>query len=302
MLQKRENGAVDLKRIRKLSDVEKELKEEERKRNHEDQQEHDEKMRDTPEESSGRANGTDAEALPYQDTSIQPSCTMYLNHLNERLTVTQLRLILQELCSRFGTILDLVVHDSLRRRGQAWVVYETVDEATKAIEALHGLELDGKRIGAQYAKGKSDAIAKRDGTYETQKRKREIERKLNAGLDMTSAILNKRRRLDQTTGAGATTTATTTTGALLSSQTGPSTEAPVVPHNVLLVQGLSEDATKEDLEGLFSSLAGYQQVRFIGAKRVAFVDFDTEQHAGAGLALDGRKVHGQPLQVQYSKK
>lgn len=56
-------------------------------------------------------------------------------------------------------------------RGQAFVVYNDISSATNALRSLQGFVLFEKPMDVQYAKGKSYAIAKEDGTYDEVKRK-----------------------------------------------------------------------------------------------------------------------------------
>lgn len=50
-------------------------------------------------------------------------------------------------------------------RGQAHIVYRDIQAATQAMRALQGFEFMGMEMQIQYAKTKSDTIAKLDGTF-----------------------------------------------------------------------------------------------------------------------------------------
>ncbi|KAI4133994.1 MAG: hypothetical protein LQ347_001892 [Umbilicaria vellea] len=50
-------------------------------------------------------------------------------------------------------------------RGQAHIVFRDIQTSTQAMRALQGFDFFGKEMKIQYAKGKSDTIAKLDGTY-----------------------------------------------------------------------------------------------------------------------------------------
>ncbi|KAL8789837.1 MAG: hypothetical protein Q9213_000905 [Squamulea squamosa] len=50
-------------------------------------------------------------------------------------------------------------------RGQAHIVFRDVQASTQAMRTLQGFDFFGKEMSIQYGKGKSDAIAKLDGTY-----------------------------------------------------------------------------------------------------------------------------------------
>merc|ERR1719379_2735625 len=69
---------------------------------------------------------------------------------------------------------------SLKRRGQAWIIFKESSSATNALRSLQGFPFYNKPMRINYARTKSDAVAKVDGTYvERAKRtvKREITRK-----------------------------------------------------------------------------------------------------------------------------
>merc|ERR1719343_1130977 len=54
---------------------------------------------------------------------------------------------------------------SLKRRGQAWIVFKEVASATNSLKSLQGFPFYNKPMRINYAKTKSDAVAKADGTY-----------------------------------------------------------------------------------------------------------------------------------------
>lgn len=54
----------------------------------------------------------------------------------------------------------------MKAKGQAFVVFEDVESATKAIEDIQGFELFGKEMNIAYAKTRSDASVKREGGEE----------------------------------------------------------------------------------------------------------------------------------------
>lgn len=232
--------------------------------------------------------------LPYQNSNLVPNNTIYINHLNEKITVNNLKILLRSLCERYGKILNIHVHDAKKRKGQAWIVYDSIESAKRAVEELHGIELDGKRIGVQFSCSTSDPIAKRIGTFELQKRKREIERRMNAGVDQFYKEMKKRRTTFSTFKKSLPSTVTTST--TVSHGDGPQ------PHNILLVQGLTNLVSKEDLENMFSNFPGFQLVRYIEAKKVALIDFDSEQNATLALDAHEMKINGVSIQVNYAKK
>ncbi|KAI4246570.1 MAG: hypothetical protein L6R40_001933 [Gallowayella cf. fulva] len=101
--------------------------------------------------------------------SVQPSGvpnqTLYIKNLSDKLQKQDLRLSLYTLFSTYGPVLDVVALKSKNMRGQAHIVFRDVQASTQAMRALQSFEFFGKDMKIQYGKGKSDAIAKLDGTY-----------------------------------------------------------------------------------------------------------------------------------------
>ena len=76
-------------------------------------------------------------------------------------------------------MLDVITKKNIKARGQAFVVFETVEAATNAIKEVQGFSLHSKPMVLQYAKSKSDATVKRFGTeeeFEQHKRRRLAEK------------------------------------------------------------------------------------------------------------------------------
>ena len=76
--------------------------------------------------------------------SVEPIQTLYINNLNDKLSKEQLKQSLYLLFSQFGTILDIVALKTERMRGQAWVSYLSVQNATDAMNKLPGFDFFGQ--------------------------------------------------------------------------------------------------------------------------------------------------------------
>lgn len=75
--------------------------------------------------------------------------------------------------------MEIVAKTSLKRKGQAFVVFDTVEAATNAIGEIQGFDLFGKPMILDFAKTKSDAIVKKAGNeeeYEAHKQARLAEK------------------------------------------------------------------------------------------------------------------------------
>ena len=102
-----------------------------------------------------------------------------VKNLEERIKVDQLKEALTEIFSEYGNVIDLVAKTNLKARGQAFVVFDDVDSATRAINEIQGFDLFDKPMVLDYAKTRSDAIVAKEGTkdeLELHKRKRLAEK------------------------------------------------------------------------------------------------------------------------------
>merc|ERR1712070_519490 len=61
-----------------------------------------------------------------EEEKVPPSETIYVNNLNEKIKGDALKTALRAIFKQFGNILEIVAMDSMRRRGQAFVVFDTV--------------------------------------------------------------------------------------------------------------------------------------------------------------------------------
>lgn len=112
----------------------------------------------------------------------QQNATLYVQNLNEKVTLAHLVPQLRETFAPFGELVDVVAKRRLALRGQAFVQYKEVEAARTALEALQGERLYGKSMVIKYAKYKSDLVSKADGTYEIERRRREQDRSTPAGV------------------------------------------------------------------------------------------------------------------------
>ncbi|GAB2286134.1 hypothetical protein Dimus_020558, partial [Dionaea muscipula] len=150
----------------------------------------------------------------------------------------------------------------------------------------------------QYAKTKSDCVAKADGTYiprEKKKRQEEkAERKRHAEDTRQAAAANGSTH--QNNGASAASYRKAGTGAK---------EAAAVPNNLLFVQNLPHETTASALQMLFQQYPGFREVRLIGAKPgIAFVEYEDEEQSSIAMeALQGFKItSSNPMEITYAKK
>uniref|UniRef100_A0A7N2LHD3 RRM domain-containing protein n=1 Tax=Quercus lobata TaxID=97700 RepID=A0A7N2LHD3_QUELO len=145
----------------------------------------------------------------------------------------------------------------------------------------------------QYAKTKSDCIAKEDGSYDKKKKQEEkAERKRCAEEAQQSTMPN---------GASAQ-----NGGSTASFRHGNSSaQEAVAPNNILFIENLPHEATSMMLEMLFQQHPGFREVRMIVVKPgIAFVEFEDDQQSSMAMqTLQGFKITPQnPMTITFAKK
>jgi len=99
-------------------------------------------------------------------STYAPNQTLYITNLpSSKIQKADLRISLYTLFSTYGPVLDVVALRTMKMRGQAHIVYRDIQTAGQAMRALQGFEFFGREMQIQYAKSKSDTIAKLDGTF-----------------------------------------------------------------------------------------------------------------------------------------
>jgi U2 small nuclear ribonucleoprotein B'' len=175
---------------------------------------------------------------------------------------------------------------TLRReglRGQAWVVFDDVQASTAALQAEQGFTFFGKDIKLHYARGSSDRIAKRDGTYVPKAKRKKAE------------PVPEEEEEEPTDLAPAPPTSSST-----SSSTSKLPQEQ--PSHILFAQDLPSECNEMMLAMLFRQYAGFKEVR-IARPGLAFVEFDDEPHATLALErLNGFKLTtADNLKLTYGK-
>jgi len=80
------------------------------------------------------------------ESGVAPNHTLYVNRINERIRTRELVRTLYEMFSPFGKILDVKASRSLKKRGQAFIVFEDVQSASRAMKEMQGYPLFNKSI------------------------------------------------------------------------------------------------------------------------------------------------------------
>ncbi|KAL1919271.1 uncharacterized protein VTP21DRAFT_1963 [Calcarisporiella thermophila] len=230
--------------------------------------------------------------IPKQPPCTTPNNTIYINNLNEKIKLETLKKSLETIFNQYGTILSISAKASLRMRGQAFVVFENVESAEKAVKEVQHFPLFGKPMVLQFARMKSDVIAEREGNLEESKRRR-IEEKREREL----ARMKEEAEMKEKLGEGAKAAAPKPVARI------PDEYLP--PNNILFLQNLPEDTTQETLAGLFQQYYGFKEVRMVpGRKGIAFVEYENEYLSGlAKEALSNYLITPEhPMKVTFARK
>eukprot|EP00933_Yihiella_yeosuensis_P047053 TRINITY_DN42718_c0_g1_i1.p1 TRINITY_DN42718_c0_g1~~TRINITY_DN42718_c0_g1_i1.p1 ORF type:complete len:238 (-),score=64.53 TRINITY_DN42718_c0_g1_i1:105-818(-) len=220
---------------------------------------------------------------------IPPNQTLYVNNLNEKIRVPELKACLLELFSTYGEVIDIVAAGSLKRKGQAFIVYRDISCATNALRSLNGFVFLDKPMKIGYCRTKSDIVAHEDGTW-----------KPRARLDAAKADTAQRQK---------------SAPQLIA----PKTSAPKVPahpgaaaggagegqpSNVLFVENLPAEVNELMLTMLFRQYPGFQEARLIKGRNVAFIEYADDQQAGiAKHGLQGFMVTpDMALKISFAKQ
>ncbi|KAL5561431.1 hypothetical protein UlMin_031178 [Ulmus minor] len=245
-----------------------------------------------------------AENNPGAGPEITPNVTIYINNLNEKIKLEELKKSLHAVFSQFGKILEVLAFKTLKHKGQAWVVFEEVSSATNALRQMQGFPFYDKPMRIQYAKTKSDIISKADGTFvprEKRKRHEEKGKKRKDQNDANQAAMGMNPAYAGAYGATPPLSQLPYPGAVKNNVP----EAPAPPNNILFVQNLPPETTPMMLQMLFYQYPGFKEVRMVEAKPgIAFVEFGDEMQSTVAMQnLQGFKMTPQNLMlITYAKK
>lgn len=220
---------------------------------------------------------------------LPPNETIYIRNLNERTSITNLKRELSTLFAKYGSK-EVIAHKNIRMRGQAFIVFDGIADAEKAMRDLQGYPLEDKPMLLQYAKSKSDRTVKKDQPekFEEHKEARLAAKAARGPLKPTAEAASSAKR--------PTKKATTT------KQTVPADGNP--PHKILFVQNLPDEITVDIMQAIFARYPGFKEVRMVpGRAGIAFVEYNDDDSAiTAREGTGGMTLSGQQLKVSYGKK
>ena len=115
---------------------------------------------------------------PKSEPLLPRNPSLYIQNLNERVKIPDLKNALYQLFSHYGEVVEVHCKKNIRMRGQAFVVFQDEDSAEQAVQALRGYVFFGKALRVNYSKKESDVIAKMRSTYEGSEKAKRDQRRL----------------------------------------------------------------------------------------------------------------------------
>ncbi|KAF3673865.1 U1 small nuclear ribonucleoprotein A [Capsicum annuum] len=156
----------------------------------------------------------------------------------------------------------------------------------------------------QYAKTKSDVVAKADGTFvprEKRKRQDDKGRKKKDQQDANQTGMGLNPAYAGAYGAAPPFSQMPYMGGAKAAVP----EAPAPPNSILFVQNLPHQSTPMMLQMLFCQYPGFKEVRMVEAKPgIAFIEYGDEMQSTVAMqALQGFKITADnPMLITYAKK
>ncbi|TKA75983.1 hypothetical protein B0A55_04562 [Friedmanniomyces simplex] len=235
------------------------------------------------------------------DGETPPSATVYVRSIDERIKIPALITTLREVFGEYGNIVDVIAKKSYRRKGQAFVVFDSEDSAQTAIDELQGFEIFGKQMHLDFAKTRSDATVLREDNEEgfeahKQHRLAEKERK-QALIEAAEAKPAKRAAAEELAERPAKSTKPAQAAGVVPDEYLP-------PNKILFLRDLPEDYGQAALTAIFCRFTGFREVRTVpGRPEIAFVEYEDEGGAITAKESTGGMTLGEKaIRVTFQRQ
>jgi len=259
-------------------------------------------------------------------------CTVYVQRivperLNSQNQIDALAENIRVCFEEYGTILDVIVKRSNKRKGQAFVVFDSPESAEKAQEDLDGFDFfPDSPIITSIAKTPSDAVVQKfcsPEEFEEHKERRLAEKSTFLRLLQRQKWLlttpTARKQADEEEARARAEeeskkrSAAEPTSGIRPMKTLKSTSKQTVipseylpPNKLIMVENVPADMDKDTLMPLFAQFEGLQDIRKVTVGRYAglvFVEFAAIAGATAAKeALGNTTLGDKVLKITYSKE
>ena len=217
---------------------------------------------------------------------------------------------MEEIFSEYGTVIEIVAKKNIKAKGQAFVVFDSIDSAQNAIDEINGFELYDKAMQLDFAKTRSDVTVQReDGEdgLEKWKRARLAEKERKQALEQQQKLKRPAAVVDL--GLASRPAKTVKGAGLKASGTNAAAIIPdeyLPPNKILFLRELPDEYDSEGLSRIFSRFEGFKEVRLVpGRKGIAFVEYEAEagaisaKEATAGMQLGDE---GKSIKVTFQRQ
>ena len=244
------------------------------------------------------SNNSNKQSILNQKNIILQNETLYVNHLNEKIKTDLLRENLYYLFSQYGDVLEINIRKSKKMRGQAFIVYKDINDATRAKVSLNNFLFLGSRINIDYAKSKSDIIVKIKGqssqnNEEYQKTGTYLSRKRKRMLEYQNIKEEKKEKKKETVEKKE------------SIELDEDIDGECLNENkILFVTGLGKEVNEKMISLVFNKFKGLKDIRFFNGRGFCFVEYDNEINAGTALlSLNNMKLtENTTMKISYAIK
>lgn len=236
--------------------------------------------------------------------SEQVSNTLYINRINDNVSINQLILHVFAYFSPYGQILDISASKAIKKRGQAWVTYQNIESAINAKRDLNGIYIFSTPINIQFAKKRNVNTLKLNGTYNPYGRPKEKIQDAEI-RKLTTGPIPYHWDIDM---GGNEESITELVKPIVQKITEePAEETPKItlqaPNKILFIQNIPVDTDKQVLDFLFGQMPGFVELRTSpGLKTIAFAEYENEDNAAVAMReLNGFEIEDHRLTIQFSK-
>lgn len=209
---------------------------------------------------------------------------------------------------RYGTIIDIIAKTSVKRKGQAFVVFDSEKSSLESVEGMDGFTMFDKQIKVRRAKTHSDETVKRKAPelFEEHKRKRLMAKGMASSsimlLELANTLLDFKRAEEEAKAQANPDVVEKPRAAKTGLAAVP--DQYLAPNKELALKDLPADVTEDDLTMLFERFEGFKEIRLVRFRNFAIAEFENEQFAIAAKEATANTpigAKGSPLNVSYQR-
>jgi len=227
--------------------------------------------------------------------------TLYINNLNEKININELKHELLNLFLKFGKIFEIRISKSLKLKGQAFITFENINDSKKALLDLNGFEFFGKKLNINYAKQTSENYLVSIGKLkENKKKEKDIERKKKRNefyQKLNEENINQKNKMIEKYYNEIYNNNNNDFNKIIE-ENNLNDEDKL---NKILFVEFDKNVNENDLKKIFSECKGFLNINMFNNK--AFVEFDNIVNAQyAKIKLNNSKINNILLKISFAKK